>query len=122
MSGFATVLKSDGRVVVECPYLKDLIDHTEFDTIYHEHLCYFSLTALVHLFKRHGLDIVDVERLPIHGGSIRIFAAHAGAATVGQSVRDLLAQEQNWVRSSSAHSAFANRVETFEVFTAPQTP
>ncbi|MCP4507856.1 MAG: class I SAM-dependent methyltransferase, partial [Fuerstiella sp.] len=77
VAGFKTILKPGGRVVVECPYLKELVDNVEFDTIYHEHLCYFSLTALNHLFRNHGLDIVDVEQLEIHGGSIRVYAAHA---------------------------------------------
>ena len=61
--------------MIEVPYVEDLIDHVEFDTIYHEHLCYFSLTALDALFAPHGLAIVDVERLPIHGGSLRVFAS-----------------------------------------------
>lgn len=111
VAGFATMLKADGRVVVEAPYLKDLIDHVEFDTIYHEHLCYFSLTALSELFERHGLQIVDVERLAIHGGSVRIFAAHRDTSTVSQTVTDLLAEEAEWVYSEETHSEFAQRVE-----------
>ena len=59
--------------VIEVPYVRDLIDHCEFDTIYHEHLCYFSVTALDHLFRRHGLYLNDVRRLPIHGGSLRLY-------------------------------------------------
>ena len=93
VAGFKTLLKPNGVVVVEAPYLKDLIEHVEFDTIYHEHLCYFSLTALDRLFRRHGLEIVDAERLPIHGGSLRIFARHAhmtaqasGAASAPRSI------------------------------------
>jgi len=56
VAGFATLLKARGVVVVEAPYLKDLLDHVEFDTIYHEHLCYFSLTALTQLFGQQGLE------------------------------------------------------------------
>lgn len=74
VAGIEAVLKPDGLAVVEVPYIKDLIDGVEFDTIYHEHLCYFSLTALDRLFRRHRLQIVDVEHLAIHGGSLRIFA------------------------------------------------
>jgi hypothetical protein len=59
--------------VIEVPYLRDLIDHGEFDTIYHEHLCYFSVTALARLFRRHGLHLNRVERISIHGGSLRLF-------------------------------------------------
>ncbi len=112
VAGMHSLLKPDGRVVVEAPYLKDLIDHVEFDTIYHEHLCYFSLTALCNLFARHGLQIVDVQRLDIHGGSLRIFAAHAGTAKVSPAVVNLLAEESNWVFDQGYHQAFADRVET----------
>ncbi|MGB9181010.1 MAG: class I SAM-dependent methyltransferase [Pyrinomonadaceae bacterium] len=72
--GLALLLKDDGVAVIEAPYVKDMIDRCEFDTIYHEHLCYFSLTALDRLFRRHGLRIADAQRLDIHGGSLRIFA------------------------------------------------
>lgn len=78
VAGLGLLLKPDGQAVIEAPYVVDLIDHTEFDTIYHEHLCYFSLTALDSLFRRHGLVIADVEHLPIHGGTLRIFARKAG--------------------------------------------
>ena len=73
VAGLQLLLKPDGIAVIEVPYVKDLIDQVEFDTIYHEHLCYFSLTALDRLFQRHGLQIVDVERVAIHGGSLRVY-------------------------------------------------
>ena len=111
VAGFQTLLKPTGVVVVEAPYLKDLIDHVEFDTIYHEHLCYFSLTALDRLFRRHNLEIVDVERLPIHGGSLRIFARHAGTCAIGESVKALLAEESGWADSESSYRDFGLRVE-----------
>ena len=111
VQGFQSLLKPGGHVVVEAPYLGDLIDHVEFDTIYHEHLCYFSLTALVALFARHGLDIVDVEHLAIHGGSLRIFATHASTEAVGEAVKEMLAAEANWVHSKEHHDRFASRVE-----------
>ena len=110
--GFRTLLKDDGVAVIEMPYVKDMIDHSEFDTIYHEHLCYFSLTALDRLFRRQGLDIVDVERLPIHGGTLRIFAQRSGASPVGSAVVKLLAEEQQWgVDSLAAYAGFGARVE-----------
>ena len=111
ISGFATMLKPNGVAVIEAPYLKDLIDHVEFDTIYHEHLCYFSLTALDRLFRRHGLEIVDVERLPIHGGSLRVFAQHAGSAAVSDSVRNLLSEEAQWVNNADFYAEFGERVD-----------
>jgi len=70
--GISLVLAEDGVAVIEVPYVKDMLDRCEFDTIYHEHLCYFSVTALFHLFARHGLVLADVERVPIHGGSLRL--------------------------------------------------
>jgi len=73
VSGIATLIKADGIVVIECPYVHDLIQKGEFDTIYHQHLCYFSLHALCELFRRHGLYIIDVQRIAIHGGSLRLF-------------------------------------------------
>lgn len=117
VAGFQTLLKpnGNGRVVVECPYLKDLIDNVEFDTIYHEHLCYFSITALDGLFRRQGLEIVDVEHLSIHGGSIRIFVAHAGTANVSESVIAALADESSWVNDTSHYEHFADRVQRLRV-------
>ena len=92
-----------------------MIDGTEFDTIYHEHLCYFSLTALDRLFGRHGLVIQDAERLPIHGGTLRIYAVKANAATAGSpspAVVRLLDQEKNsGVPEFEYYRGFAENVE-----------
>ena len=65
VEGISILLKDHGLAVIEVPYLKELIDHCEFDTIYHEHLCYFSITALDHLFKQHSLFLNDVKQIPI---------------------------------------------------------
>jgi len=73
VAGVALLLKENGVFVVEVPYLLDLIAHCEFDTIYHQHLCYFSVTALDRLFRDHGLFLNDLEQTPIHGGSLRLF-------------------------------------------------
>ncbi|MDA1249845.1 MAG: class I SAM-dependent methyltransferase [Planctomycetota bacterium] len=111
VAGFRAMLKPNGVAVVECPYLKDLIDHVEFDTIYHEHLCYFSLTALDRLFRSHDLEIVHVERLAIHGGSIRIHAMPLGAEPIRESVKALLAEEAEWVDDAASYASFGQRVE-----------
>jgi SAM-dependent methyltransferase len=74
LAGIARLLKDDGDAIIEVPSLRDMIDRLEFDTIYHEHLFYFSLTALDRAFAHAGLTIVDVERQEVHGGSLRIFA------------------------------------------------
>lgn len=73
VEGIRMVLKDGGVGVIEVPYLADLVEACEFDTIYHQHLCYFSVTALTRLFPRHGLFVNRIERLPIHGGSLRVF-------------------------------------------------
>jgi SAM-dependent methyltransferase len=86
-----TILKATGVAVIEAPYVVDLIDHCEFDTIYHQHLCYFSVTALDRLFRSNGLYLNAVQRVPIHGGSLRLFVEHREA--VGESVRSLLEEE-----------------------------
>jgi SAM-dependent methyltransferase len=109
--GLATVLADEGVAIIEVPYVKDLIDHREFDTIYHEHLSYFSLTALHHLFERHGLRLLDVERLAIHGGSLRVTAGHAGAGTPSPRLAELLADEARWgVTSLAFYQRFAEDV------------
>ena len=113
VQGFHELLREGGTLVVEAPYVKDMIDDVEFDTIYHEHLCYFSLTALDRLFRRHGLVIWNVERLPIHGGSLRVFAAREadGVQPLG-AVSELLAEEEAWgVARPEFYQGFASRVE-----------
>lgn len=92
VDGISTVLKPSGQAVIECPYLADLVKHCEFDTIYHQHLCYFSVTALDALFAQHGMVLTDVERTGIHGGSLRLFVEHSGEQS--RRVEELLAEER----------------------------
>jgi SAM-dependent methyltransferase len=112
VQGIATVLKPEGVAVIEAPYVGDMIEHLEFDTIYHEHLCYFSLTALEHLFQAHGLSIVDVERIAIHGGSLRIFAVPTSTAGKPSTrLQSLRAHEQKvGIGSEAFYEDFAARV------------
>jgi SAM-dependent methyltransferase len=91
VEGIAILLNAQGVAVIEVPYVRDLIDHCEFDTIYHEHLCYFSVTALDNLFRSHSLYLNEVKRLSIHGGSLRLYVGHE--ESVCNSVRTLLAEE-----------------------------
>ena len=95
VSGLRELLKPGGRIVIEFPYGVELVEQTEFDTIYHEHVFYFTLTAIAPLFQRHGMEIFHVERIPIHGGSLRIFAGHAGAHPIEASVGAMLAGERS---------------------------
>jgi SAM-dependent methyltransferase len=111
VAGLKTLLKPQGRIVLEFPYGVDLIEHSEFDTIYHEHVFYFTLTALQPLFARHGLEIFRVEKLSIHGGSLRLFAGHAGAHGIEASVKNLLADEKSkGVGALAYYEGFAARV------------
>jgi SAM-dependent methyltransferase len=109
VEGIATLLKDDGVAVIECPYVKDLIEHGEFDTIYHEHLCYFSVTALRALFSRHGLYITRVVPLSIHGGSLRVFVEKQNRPE--QSVPDYIESEQRLgLDRLDYYADFSNRV------------
>jgi SAM-dependent methyltransferase len=73
LKAVSNILMDDGVFVIEVPYLIDLLENTEFDTIYHEHLSYFAIHPLKKIIEEHGLKIVNVERVKIHGGSIRVF-------------------------------------------------
>jgi len=100
-----------GHVVLEVPYLRQLVDAVEFDTIYHEHLCYFSLTSLRPVLEAHGLTLRRVERLDVHGGSLRIHGAATGA--VDPSVGRLIAEESAWgVGDAKRFEDFAAAVDT----------
>lgn len=85
------LLKDSGIAVMEMPYVIDLIQNVEFDTIYHQHLCYFSVTALDNLFRRHNLFINDIRQMPIHGGSLRLYIEKVDKPA--QAVRELLRNE-----------------------------
>lgn len=110
VAGMRRLLADDGLAIIEVPYLGDLLDRGAFDTIYHEHLCYFSLTALDRLFGRHDLVIVDVERVPVHGGSLRLWLRPTPAAP-GPAVRALLQAEADWVADPAVYQAFGARVQ-----------
>ncbi|GAB4338995.1 MAG: class I SAM-dependent methyltransferase [Candidatus Abyssubacteria bacterium] len=111
--GIGILLKENAVAVIEVPYVKDLVDRCEFDTIYHEHLCYFSLTALESLFSRHGLCIRNVERTPIHGGSLRLFVGSDRSTSRHSSVSELLTKEREWgVHNEQFYVGFGKRVES----------
>jgi SAM-dependent methyltransferase len=111
VAGIATFLAPGGTFITESPHVVPMIDHVEFDTTYHEHLFYYSLTAQLALYARHGLEIVDVEKLPIHGGSLRTYVKHAGVSAPTPAVAALLAEEAAWgVASLTAYRGFAEKV------------
>lgn len=111
--GVARLIKDDGIWIVEVPYVREMIEKREFDTIYHEHFSYFSLTALERVFRRHGLATVDVERLTIHGGSLRLTVTRQGGSRpCSERVSRLLAEESKWgVETDASYLGFAKQVE-----------
>lgn len=116
LAGIRELLKPTGVAVIEVPYVKDFLDACEFDTVYHEHLSYFSLLALDHAFCASGLTIHDVRRVAIHGGTLRLYASpSATARPVTPAVARLLADERAWGLDSLApYDAFAHRVYTLK--------
>jgi 2-polyprenyl-3-methyl-5-hydroxy-6-metoxy-1,4-benzoquinol methylase len=115
--GIAEILKPDGIAVIETPYVKDMLDQVEFDTIYHEHLCYYSLTALERLFASQGLQMIDVQRLTIHGGSLQVTAQllASGPQRPSPRVSHMLDAEASWgVSSPAAYRDFGKRVEVLK--------
>lgn len=112
VAGLKTLLKPDGWVVLEFPYGVDMIEHVEFDTIYHEHVFYFTLMPLMPLLKKHGLDVFHVERVAIHGGTLRLFACHEGAEAIRDSVPQRLdAEKELGVASPTYYQRFSDKAE-----------
>jgi SAM-dependent methyltransferase len=114
VAGIALLLRPNGTVTIEFPHLLELIEQVEFDTIYHEHFSYFSVYALERVFARHGLRLYDVERLPTHGGSLRIFAAHAARTDLkdSASLSEVRAQENAaGLEDLATYLKFSKRVE-----------
>ncbi len=93
VEGLRTLLAPGGVVAIEAPYLIDFVEKNEFDTVYHEHYSYLSVRAMSHLFKHYGMEVFDVERVAIHGGSIIYFIGHKGAHNVDSNVSALIASE-----------------------------
>ncbi len=113
VEGIRIILKDEGMAVIEVPYVKDLIDRCEFDTIYHEHLCYFSVSALIPLFGRHGLSLNRVEHYPIHGGSLRLYVGTS--EEVEGSVRSCEeAERQCELTGPRYYRDFASRVRSIQ--------
>lgn len=93
VDGIVELLDENGVFVSESHYLLDLIDTIQYDTIYHEHLRYYSLSSLQYLLAAHGLEVFHIKRIPTHGGSIRVYAAPHGQRDILPSVKEQLAEE-----------------------------
>lgn len=111
--GVRILLRENGIAIFEFPYVKEMIDKNEFDTIYHEHLCYYSLTSVSNLFKNHGMKIVDVEQTAIHGGSLRIWATLQDSSEKFSSRAEELMKEesQTGLNQLQYYKDFAEKVK-----------
>ena len=110
VKGMKILLKPNGMITMEFPHLMRLMEENQFDTIYHEHFSYFSFITVKRVFASHGLDIFDVEELPTHGGSLRIYACHTNdeSKPVGKQVDDLLNREEEAGFSTLQHHLVFN--------------
>lgn len=112
VAGFATLLGAEGRISFEFPHLLRLMEFLQFDTIYHEHFSYLSLLSLEPVFAKHGLRFIDVQELPSHGGSLRLWVAHEDSAwkRAGNVDRILDAEKAAQLDQIDTYSAFGERV------------
>lgn len=112
VGGMKVLLKPEGVITLEFPHLSRLIEENQFDTIYHEHFSYFSLIAIDHLARRHGLTLLDVDELPTHGGSLRVYLGHQEASrTATPAVTELLAREERFgLRDLATYTGFSDGV------------
>ncbi|HEV2740918.1 MAG TPA: class I SAM-dependent methyltransferase [Candidatus Elarobacter sp.] len=116
VEGFRRLLAPDGTATFEFPHLVPLLEQTQFDTIYHEHFSYLSLLAVEPVFAAHGLAVVDVDRLDTHGGSLRLWVAHASGPHVPRpSVADVRSLErERGLADLHTYRAFASRVHAIK--------
>jgi len=114
VKGIRILLKSNGVLTMEFPHLVELMNNNQFDTIYHEHFSYFSFVTVEKVFFAHGIRLFDVEKLPTHGGSLRIYGCHAECEKYRQTdrVARLRQQEESYgIRKLSTYSSFGKKVE-----------
>jgi len=113
LKGVSYLLKDDGVFVIEVPYLVDLLENVEFDTIYHEHLSYFAVRPLKIFFKEHDFKIINVERVKIHGGTIRVFVSKKKSRyDINENVDQLISLEiKKGLNEVTVYRKFAERVE-----------
>jgi len=114
VEGLKTLLKPEGVLTLEFPHLLRLIEHNEFDTIYHEHFSYFSMLSTIRILNAHGLKVFDVEELTTHGGSLRVYACREESLThpIQSSVGKVIADEEKaGLASADGYASFAQQVK-----------
>lgn len=117
VKGIQKILKDEGVFIVEFPYLVDLLEKNEFDTIYHEHLSYFSLKPLDILFKQFDLELFDAEKIPVHGGSMRIYVKRINSdRKISPRLKKMLAEEtRKNIQKIDTYKEFANKAKKIKI-------
>ena len=117
VAGFALLLKPNGVATFEFPHIMQMIKHAQFDTIYHEHFSYLSLTAVNQIFNKNGLQVFDIQEMPTHGGSLRVFAQRKdnGQHRVSEAVTSLLSLEETMgIKSVAYYKDFQQRADSIK--------
>jgi len=111
IKGVKLLLKPHGKAVIEVPYFLDLVEKLEFDTIYHEHVFYFSIKPLKKVFERYGLELFDIEETKLHGGTVRLYIGHTDAHNVSSIVTEMIKKEEDAnLYNQDTFVKFMNRV------------
>lgn len=115
IKGVKHLLKPNGRAIIEVPYFLDLFEKLEFDTIYHEHVYYFSVKPLQIAFKRHGLELFDIEKIAMHGGTLRLYVGHKGAYELQPIVSEMITKEESLgLYEAGSFNEFMNKLATLK--------
>jgi hypothetical protein len=112
LTGCRELVDASGVVCVEVPYVRELLEQLEYDTVYHEHLCYFSMTSLVRGCERVGLSAIRVDRLPVHGGSLRLYLVSRRDQHAPDVLALVDAERRDGLNGAAPYRQFANRVQT----------
>jgi 2-polyprenyl-3-methyl-5-hydroxy-6-metoxy-1,4-benzoquinol methylase len=112
VAGLASLVKPDGVLTLEFPHVLRMVERSEFDTIYHEHFSYFSLAAAANVLEAHGLYVFDVDELPTHGGSLRVYARRTRSASTASVDRVLQAEREAGLTTVAGYAALQKKAET----------
>jgi hypothetical protein len=113
VAGIAEILSQNGVAVIECPYLVDMVRNCAFDTVYHQHLLFLSLSSLIPLFERHGLFLNDVIHLKVHGGTLRLYISRSNAPTERRMAL-LASEEELGLTEDGYYEVFVARIQTMK--------
>jgi len=112
IKGLKIILKEKGIAIIEVPYFLDLVHNLEFDTIYHEHVYYFSVKALKYAFEKNGLEIVDIEKLSLHGGTLRLFVSHKEHKAPELIIQAMIDEEEAFgLHDSATYKGFTKKLK-----------